>query len=93
MEILHYAGTYFHAYICPNHPNELWDTRITSADGAPYCIPCELKNLREENKRLRELADQRSLDNFYLNRAIDKLAKENEELREKAIWCGDDRRR
>jgi len=55
---VHYGGFRISMYICPNHPNESWDTGITSYDGAPYCIPCEILKLRIENRKLlEELSD------------------------------------
>jgi len=70
----HYGGTIFHAYICTKHPNEKWDTNITSADGAPYCIPCEMKRLRADVDHWRGVADNRSRDNYYLNKLITRFS-------------------
>ena len=45
-----YGGQYIHIYLCPNHPNERWDVQI--AGEKPLCLPCEIKLLRSEVKRM-----------------------------------------
>ena len=75
---VHYGGHQVYMYICSNHPNERWETGMTSYDGAPYCIPCELLKLRIENKQLLEDLEDVNYCCVHLRDEIKELKKEKQ---------------